>query len=148
MVACSLPVFATEITYFYDGDTVKISDKGHEYKLRLTDIDAPERAQEYGLKSRRALMQLCNNTSVQVQLLGVDKYQRKLGKLKCDNQDVSFYMVENGYAWFYHQYSSDSALELAEMEARDNKRGLWKAQQQTPPWVWRDKGLWRKKHSH
>ena len=142
MVACSLPVFATEITYFYDGDTVKISDKGREYKLRLTDIDAPERTQEYGLKSRRALMQLCNNTSVQVQLLGVDKYQRKLGKLECDNQDVSFYMVENGYAWFYHQYSSDSALELAEMGARDNKRGLWKAKQQTPPWIW------RKKHPH
>ena len=142
MVAFSLPVFATEITYFYDGDTVKISDKGREYKLRLTDIDAPERTQEYGLKSRRALMQLCNNTSVKVQILGVDKYQRKLGKLECDNQDVSFYMVENGYAWFYHQYSSDSALELAEMEARDNKRGLWKAKQQTPPWVW------RKNHPH
>ena len=142
MVAFSLPVFATEITYFYDGDTVKISDKGHEYKLRLTDIDAPERTQEYGLKSRRALMQLCKNASVQVQLLGVDKYQRKLGKLECDNQDVSFYMVENGYAWFYHQYSSDSALELAEMGARDNKRGLWKAKQQTPPWIW------RKKHPH
>ena len=136
-MACSLPVFATEITYFYDGDTVKISDKDHEYKLRLTDIDAPERAQEYGLKSRRALMQLCKNARVHVQLLGVDKYHRKLGKLECNSQDVSFYMVENGYAWFYHQYSSDSALELAEMEARDNNRGLWKAKQQTPPWIWR-----------
>ena len=82
MMACSLPVFATEITYFYDGDTVKISDKGREYKLRLTDIDAPERAQEYGLKSRCALMQLCNNSSVQVQLLVVDKYHRKLGDRK------------------------------------------------------------------
>ena len=77
-----------------------------------------------------------------MQLFGVDKYQRKLGKLECNNQDVSFYMVENGYAWFYHQYSIDSALELAEMEARDNKRGLWKAKQQTPPWVW------RKNHPH
>ena len=142
MAAYSFPVFATEITYFYDGDTVKISDKGHEYKLRLTDIDAPERAQEYGLKSRRSLMQLCNNTRVQVQLLGVDKYQRKLGKLKCDDQDVSFFMVENGYAWFYHQYSSDSALELAEIEARDNKRGLWKNPNPAPPWVW------RKNHPH
>lgn len=142
VLACSLPVFALEITYFYDGDTVKVTDGNKAYKLRLTDIDAPERTQEYGLKSRRALMQLCKNASVQVQLLGVDKYQRKLGKLACNNQDVSFYMLENGYAWFYHQYSSDSALELAEMEARDNKRGLWKAKQQTPPWVW------RKNHPH
>lgn len=138
----SLTVFAIEITYFYDGDTVKINDNGLEYKLRLTDIDAPERNQAYGLKSRRALMQLCNNASVQVQIMGVDKYQRKLGKLDCNKQDVSFYMLQNGYAWFYHQYSNDSALELAEVEARDNKRGLWNAKQQTPPWVW------RKNHPH
>ena len=141
ILACSVPVFALEITYFYDGDTVKINDHGHEYKLRLTDIDAPERNQAYGLKSRRALMQFCKNTSVQVQLMGMDKYQRKLGKLACNNQDVSFYMLKSGYAWFYHQYSSDSALELAEMEARDNKRGLWRAKQQTPPWAWRKNHL-------
>ena len=59
VLACSLPVFALEITYFYDGDTVKVKDAGREYKLRLTDIDAPERNQAYGLKSRRALMQFC-----------------------------------------------------------------------------------------
>ncbi len=87
-------------------------------------------------------MQFCKNASVQVELSGVDKYHRNLGKLQCNNQDASFYMLKNGYAWFYHQYSSDSALELAEMEARDNKRGLWKAKQQTPPWVW------RKNHPH
>ncbi len=142
LLTCSLAVYAIEITYFYDGDTVKINDNGLEYKLRLTDIDAPERAQEYGLKSRRALMQFCKNASVQVQLMGVDKYQRKLGKLECNNQDVSFYMVENGYAWFYHQYSSDSALELAEMEARDQQLGLWASKTPTPPWVW------RKNHPH
>jgi len=142
LLACSLPVFALEITYFYDGDTVKIKDAGKVYKLRITDIDAPERNQAYGLKSRRALINFCKNTSVQVQLLGTDKYGRKLGKLDCNNQDVSFYMLENGDAWFYEQYSSDSALELAELEAREKKRGLWQSQHPTPPWIW------RKNHSH
>ena len=142
LLACSLPVFALEITYFYDGDTVKIKDAGKVYKLRITDIDAPERNQAYGLKSRRALINFCKNTSVQVQLLGTDKYGRKLGKLECNNQDVSFYMLENGDAWFYEQYSSDSALELAELEAREKKRGLWQSQHPTPPWIW------RKNHSH
>ncbi len=141
-MACSLPAFALEISYFYDGDTVKIIDGTKIYKLRITDIDAPERTQAYGLKSRRALMKLCKNASVQVQLLGTDKYQRKLGKLECNNQDASFYMLKNGYAWFYQQYSSDSALELAELEARNNKRGLWQNQHPTPPWVW------RKNHPH
>ena len=47
LAACSPIVFAAEITYFYDGDTVKINDAGYEYKLRITDIDAPERNQTY-----------------------------------------------------------------------------------------------------
>ena len=64
LLACSLPTFALEITYFYDGDTVKIKDGSYEYKLRLTDIDAPERNQTYGKKSRRALMQFCKDTKI------------------------------------------------------------------------------------
>ena len=50
---------AIEIMKYFDGDTLKIKDGVYEYKLRLTDIDAPERNQEYGIKSRRALMQFC-----------------------------------------------------------------------------------------
>jgi micrococcal nuclease len=142
ILVCSLPVFSTEIAYFYDGDTVKINDAGKVYKLRITDIDAPERNQSYGKRSRRALMQFCKNANVQVQLAGIDKYQRNLGKLQCNQQDVSLFMVKNGDAWFYQHYSNVTSLALAEQEARKNKLGLWHAKQQTPPWVW------RKKHPH
>jgi micrococcal nuclease len=139
ILACSLPVFALEITYFYDGDTVKINDAGYEYKLRLTDIDAPERNQTYGLKSRRELMQFCKNADVKVYISGMDKYHRNLGKLHCNNVDASIFMVKNGHAWFNRRYSMDYTLDLAELDARKNKLGLWEAQQQTPPWVWRKK---------
>jgi micrococcal nuclease len=141
-LACSLPTFALEITYFYDGDTVKIKDASYEYKLRLTDIDAPERNQTYGLKSRRALMQFCKNASVNVYISGMDKYHRNLGKLHCNNTDASEFMVKNGHAWFNRRYSLDYMLDLAERAARKNKLGLWGAEQQTPPWVW------RKNHPH
>ena len=142
LLACSLPAFALEITYFYDGDTVKIKDDSYEYKLRLTDIDAPERTQDYGLKSRRALMSFCKNTDVKVYISGTDKYQRRLGKLLCNNADASEFLVKNGHAWFNRRYSMDYMLGLQEDEARKNKLGLWEAQQQTPPWVW------RKNHPH
>jgi micrococcal nuclease len=139
VLACSLPVFALEITYFYDGDTVKINDAGYEYKLRLTDIDAPERNQTYGLKSRRELIQFCKNADVKVYISGMDKYHRNLGKLHCNNVDASMFMVKSGHAWFNRRYSMDYMLALQEDEARKNKLGLWEAQQQTPPWVWRKK---------
>jgi endonuclease YncB( thermonuclease family) len=73
--------------------------------------------------------------------MGYDKYKRKLGKLKCNDQDASQYLVKNGHAWFNRRYSMDYTLDLAEQEARKNKLGLWNAQQQTPPWVWRKNHL-------
>ena len=126
---CNLPVFAAEITYFYDGDTVKINDNGQEFKLRINDIDAPEKNQAYGKKSRRALMQLCEHGEFQAQITGQDKYGRKLGKLVCHDQDASLYMVQNGYAWFYAHYSNDSNLAFAQQEARNRGLGLWHAKQ-------------------
>ena len=137
ILACSLPIFSAEITYFYDGDTVKIDDAGYEYKLRITDIDAPECNQTYGKKSRRALMDFCAEANIYVAISGTDRYGRKLGKLLCNQQDVSMYMVKYGHAWFNNHYSIDYSLALLQIEARKNKLGLWQSQQQTTPWVWR-----------
>lgn len=142
LLAFSLPAFAAEITYFYDGDTVKINDAGLEYKLRLTDIDAPERNQTYGKKSRRALMDFCAEADIYVAISDTDKYGRKLGKLLCNQQDVSKHMVKYGHAWFNNRFSMDCSLAALQEEARKNKLGLWQSQQQTPPW------LWRKNHPH
>jgi len=142
MVVFSQPASSAEITNFYDGDTVKIIDAGFEYKLRITDIDAPERNQAYGKKSRRALMQLCSGASVYVAISGTDKYGRKLGKLRCNNQDVSTYMIQNGHAWFYERYSMDVSLLYQQQQARTNKLGLWKSKKPMQPWVW------RKDHQH
>lgn len=142
LLACSLPIFALEITYFYDGDTVKIKDAAYEYKLRITEIDAPERNQSYGKKSRRALMDFCQDANIFVAISGTDKYGRRLGKLLCNQQDVSTHMVKNGHAWFNRKYSMDYMLGLQEDEARGNKLGLWSAKHPTATWVW------RKNHPH
>ena len=142
LLACSLPAFAAEITYFYDGDTVKINDNGQEFRLRINDIDAPEKNQSYGKKSRRALMSLCEHGEFQAQISGQDKYGRKLGKLVCHGEDASLYMVKNGFAWFYAHYSKDGNLAFAQQQARNNGLGLWHVEQPTEPWVW------RKNHPH
>ena len=142
LLACNTPVCSAEITYFYDGDTVKINDNGQEFKLRINDIDAPEKNQSYGKKSRRALMQLCESGEFKATITGQDKYGRKLGKLYCHDQDASLYMVQNGYAWFYAHFSNDSNLAFAQQEARNKRLGLWHTKQQTEPWVW------RKNHPH
>jgi endonuclease YncB( thermonuclease family) len=128
---------APSIRYFYDGDTVEIQDTDKAYKLRLNHIDAPERNQSFGKKSRRALMKFCQNSHVQVIITGTDKYHRQLGNLYCDQQDASRFMLKNGYAWVYKYHTNKSDLSALEADARKNKLGLWQAENPTPPWVWR-----------
>lgn len=138
LLALSFKAHATiSIDYVYDGDTVKVIDGKAQYKLRITNIDAPERNQPYGKKSRRALIQLCQNAVVNVNITGTDKYQRKLGSLSCNKEDVASYMLKHGHAWFNDRYSSDLVLALKERAAREKKLGLWQSTKPIAPWVWR-----------
>jgi endonuclease YncB( thermonuclease family) len=137
-----------KVVYVYDGDTVKLrqidSDDAQDvFKLRLTDIDAPERNQAFGLKSRRALMKLCQGKNIiaTAQISGTDKYQRSLGKLQCNGVDASYYQAEHGLAWYYAQYSIDVEIYKAAKNARRFTLGLWSDKNPIAPWNWRREHL-------
>jgi len=127
------------ISNVYDGDTVELKNADGRFKLRLTDIDAPERNQEHGQIARRALIKLCKGSdiSINVELAGKDKYNRYLGKLQCNQTDASLYMAGHGYAWHNEKYSDNLAVKNAAAIARRNGIGLWSAENPLPPWVWR-----------
>lgn len=132
-----------KVSYVYDGDTVKLQSlqTGEEIKLRITDIDAPERNQSYGKQSRRALIKLCkgNDIYIEAELSGTDQYQRHLGKLYCNNTNASQYLLEQGLAWHNAKYSTDANMRSAAAKARYERVGLWKHRNPMPPWVWRQK---------
>ncbi len=141
LLSCALS--HAEDDYFvsrvFDGDTVELKNAHNKFKLRLSDIDAPERNQAYGQKARRALSNLCKGSSIEIQysLVGMDKYNRQLGRLQCNRTDASLYLAEHGYAWFNEKYSNDISIRNAANAARMNRIGLWNAQDPTPPWTWR-----------
>ena len=127
------------VSRVYDGDTVELKNADGKLKLRLTDIDAPERNQAYGQIARRALIKLCKGSdiSINLELAGMDKYNRHLGKLQCNHTDVSVYMAEQGYAWHNEKYSNNVAVKNAAAKARRDRVGLWSSDNPLPPWVWR-----------
>lgn len=127
------------VSRVYDGDTVLLKNSRGKLKLRLTDIDAPERNQAYGQKSRRSLSKLCKGSKVNVtaQIVGTDKYGRSLGKLQCNGVDAGLYLVKHGLAWHNTKYSSNYATLNAEAIARQKRLGLWRNKKPMPPWVWR-----------
>lgn len=127
------------LTKVIDGDTVELNSISGKFKLRLGNIDAPERNQAHGKKSRRALVKLCKGNSISATILGTDKYNRYLGKLRCNHVNASLYLAEHGFAWHNEKYANDPIIQNAAFLAREKRVGLWKSKKPVPPWVWRQR---------
>jgi endonuclease YncB( thermonuclease family) len=127
-----------------DGDTVTVLDTGRVlHKIRLSDIDAPERSQAFGRRSREYLASLVAGEQVAVETDKKDRYGRNVGKILCQGRDINLAMVNAGLAWHYKKYereqpASDRLLYAsAEQEARERRLGLWLDTEPMAPWDWR-----------
>ena len=123
-----------------DGDTVTIltSDKT-QHKIRLNDIDAPEKKQAFGNKSKDNLAKYIAGKTVTVQYQKKDKYKRILGTIYYNNTDINLQQVKDGYAWVYKKYSNNQTYYKAEKLARDKRVGLWVDKNPLEPWEFRKK---------
>ena len=127
-----------------DGDTVTVLDTSNkQFKIRLMGIDAPEKKQAFGSKSKQALSALVFNKQVSVEYSKKDRYGRTLGKIFVDGVDANLEQVKTGMAWHYKKYQNEQSVEdrslyaQAEEQARAAKSGLWADTTPTPPWDWR-----------
>ena len=91
--------------------------------MRLVDIDAPEKGQPFGNRSKQALDALVHGEEVLVVERGKDRYQRVLGRVYRGDVDANAEMVRGGMAWVYRQYSTDAILLEFEADAKEQKRG-------------------------
>lgn len=127
-----------------DGDTLTVLDGSkQQHKIRLDGIDAPEKAQPFGQRSKQSLSDLAYNRNVQVQTHKRDRYGRVVGKVLLDGTDLNLHQINRGLAWHYKAYAQEQSREdrvryaAAEEVARSEKRGLWRDAEPTPPWDWR-----------
>jgi endonuclease YncB( thermonuclease family) len=90
-----------------DGHTLAILEaSNHQRRIRLADIDAPEKAQPFGTRSRRSLAELCAGKVATVDDHGQDRYGRTIGQVMCAGIDANAEQVRRGMAWVYVQYAS------------------------------------------
>ena len=127
-----------------DGDTITVLDAHNkQHKIRLQGIDAPEKAQAFGQKSKQSLNQLVHSNQVTLDFQKKDKYGRTVGKVLLNGSDICLAQIKLGMAWHYKQYASEQPKEdreiyaQAEMDARNQAIGLWKDKSVTPPWEFR-----------
>ena len=127
-----------------DSDTITVLDADKvQHKIRLAGIDAPEKKQAFGNRSKESLSDMVFDKTVNVETEKRDRYGREIGKVLVNGRDVNLVQVERGMAWFYRQYQREQSpndrtlYEAAEDAAKAGKRGLWRDVDPTPPWDFR-----------
>jgi len=129
--------FSAKVIAVMDGDTVLLLRGNTRVKVRLADIDAPEKAQAFGEKSKQSLEQLVLNKQVHVDSQAVDKYGRMVAQIKVDEVNVNHEQVQRGMAWEYSRSNSRNTLRALQNGALQAKRGLWAQTNPIHPSKWR-----------
>ncbi len=133
----SAKAFSAKAIAVIDGDTVLVLRAGHPLKIRLADIDAPERGQDFGMASRRSLTEMVLGKQLRVSTRAVDKYGRIVAQLSVDGLDVNEEQVRRGMAWQYSHYFRNPRYMALQDEALKAGRGLWAQANPVRPWQWR-----------
>lgn len=124
-----------------DGDTLTCALKNNKkLKVRLAEIDAPEKKQRFGIKSQQLLAKLVHKTEVKLVVQGYDRYQRMIAMVYDQrNRNVNLLMVQRGMAWAYKRHSKNSLYLQAEQQAKKKRVGLWQDPKPMLPAEWREK---------
>ena len=120
-----------------DGDTIDVLVDRKPVRVRLSQIDAPEKRQPFGQRSKQSLSDLCFGQDALIEDKGYDRYGRIVGRVSCASVDASIEQVRRGMAWIFDRYATDRSLYAIQEEARVARRGLWNDAAPVPPWEYR-----------
>lgn len=131
--------FVARSVIVLDGDTVLVRREagGRPMKVRLADIDAPEKGQDFGDASKRSLAKMLSGRQVSVDPVAVDMYGRLVARLYTDDGSVNAELIRRGMAWEYSLNHSNREYLGLQDEARRARRGLWAQHTPLAPSQWR-----------
>jgi endonuclease YncB( thermonuclease family) len=118
-----------------DGDTIHIG----KLKYRFFGIDAPEIKQicekdntkiQCGVIAKSVLQNKIADKIPECVVKDKDRYQRLVAECFIGKESLSRFMVREGYAVAYSQYSKDFIED--EKYAKENKLGIWSMNFQAP----------------
>lgn len=128
--------FTGRVIAVLDGDTLLVLKGNKQVKVRLADVDAPEKAQPYGVAAQKSLAELTMSKQIIVVSRAVDDYGRLVATVYADGLDVSQEQVRRGLAWEYRAITNRELVAL-QREAQQARRGLWAEDDAMKPSQWR-----------
>lgn len=133
----SAPAFAHKVIGISDGDTLTLLVDQKPLKIRLANIDAPEKKQPFGQRSKESLSDLCWGRDATYETQDIDRYGRTVAVVTCGSIEANRAQVERGMAHVYPKYNKDRSLPALQEQAKAARRGLWVESIPVPPWEWR-----------
>ncbi len=122
-----------------DGDTLDISDGQVTFRVRILGMDAPEKAQSFGLSAKEFM-----KTHVEGKPVGltqekqkIDRYGRSLAHVTAQNENLAVTLIKQGLATYYRPTCEDYPKGIAKLDydalpfvnaeqlARQAKKGVW-----------------------
>jgi len=114
------------ITEVIDGDTLTASENG---RIRLANINTPEKSNP-GFEEAKSFLKQFENQTLEIQTLGIDRYQRTLARLYFKDTYLNLEIVKQGLATkFLVEKSETKIFAKAEAQAIQNQKGIWKKSQ-------------------
>jgi micrococcal nuclease len=81
-----------EVVRIADGDTITVLIAKQQVRVRLSEIDAPEKGQDFSQRSQQALADLVFGKEVKVVTYGKDRYGRVTGDVLVGGKPVKLIM--------------------------------------------------------
>lgn len=110
-LSCHAGTIEGRVVAVADGDTITVLDADRvAHRIRLGGIDAPEKRQAFGTRSKQSLSDIVFNRAVTVETGKTDRYGREIGKILVDGADANLQQVQRGFAWHYKTYEREQSL--------------------------------------
>jgi micrococcal nuclease len=136
-LSLTAPAFAHQVIGIADGDTLTLLVNRKPLKVRLANVDAPEKKQAFGERSKQSLSDLCFGRDATYAVQDIDRYGRTVAVVTCAGVQVNRAQVERGMAWVYQKYNKDRSLPAVQAQAKLKRAGLWADKSPVPPWEFR-----------
>ena len=135
------------VLWVVDGDSLVLDVRGSQYRVELSDIDAPELNQAWGQAAADRLKRALTGRFVVVDAADIAPNGQVHGRLTYKNRDIGLDLLHEGLAWCTigpvteTPYDTNHPYRDAESAARQTRRGLWSDEHAVPPWEWREQRL-------
>lgn len=127
-----------------DGNTILVSRSENKSDdttiLRFYGTDAPTLRQPFGPQALAYLKQMMpDGTRVSVDPVGTDEKGLVMALVQVGGNSVNYQLIREGLAWVNRRTCKAMFCRrwnIQEIQARENKRGIWSVEMSTPPWQW------------